>query len=146
MLQNRPFSNKCLHCIVGSLRGQARQMLLQLVLGIIVMAKFEGNAVPQLQEVITYEAFLNWKVPQLTIYLKSHAINQSSNKSTLAKKAFDVWRVGLSVENTVKEDKAAIRKTQKNKLKIKGGLIQLPDPKTLLVGWKKSFQGMPEVQ
>ena len=110
------------------------------------MAKFEGNAVPQLQEVMTYEAFMNWKVPQLKMYLKSHAINQSGNKSTLAKKAFDVWQLGLSVESTVEEDKAAILKTQKNKLKIEGGLIQLPDPKTLLVGWKKSFQGMPEVQ
>ena len=120
-------------------------MLLQLVLGIIAMAKFEENAVPQLQEVMTYEAFMNWKVPQLKMYLKSHAINQSGKKSTLAKKAFDVWRLGLSVESTVEEDKAAILKTQKNKLKIEGGLIQLPDPKTLLVGWKKSFQGMPEV-
>ena len=73
---------------------------------------------------MSYEVFVNWKVTELELCVKSHAINQSGNKSSLVKKVLNVWRLGLSIESrlTVEDDKAAILKTQKSKLKIEGGL------------------------
>ncbi len=113
---------------------------------VFVMASIERESVSRLQDVMTYDLFMKWKVPELKNYLKSHAINQSGFKPALAAKAFDVWRLGLGTATTVEEDENAIRKTQKDKLKLEGGLIQLPDPKKLLIGWTNGFQSVPEVQ
>jgi len=80
------------------------------------------------------------KIEDLKRCLKDRDLNLSGERH-LAEKAFGGVKLGLPQAPTRTEDEENKKQTKEEKLLLEDGLIQLPSPNDLKIGWEQEVSG-----
>ena len=90
------------------------------------------------------EKYLKLKKQELSSFLRARNVpvtNETHHE--LAEKAYYAEKLGLLPKPTDNEAELAIEKSKESKLHLDGGMIRLPRPESLQLGWEVSPQSLP---
>ena len=93
-----------------------------------------GLRYPRTKEGMTMQDFETWTMVQLQVpSIADRCINKTGNKNKLVENAYGAYSMGLEVTvSDVQEEQAEIARDVHNKLLLEGGMLRLPNPKSLL--------------
>ena len=91
--------------------------------------------------------FENWKVSELRAFLLARDVPVGDQmKALLVRNCYLAVSLGLQVKKKTPEAYAqTIVDTKREKLILDAGLIRLPDPDSLTVGWENSPSSLPNI-
>lgn len=90
------------------------------------------------------ELMSRFKVDTLRSYLRDRDLNISGNKQYLAEKVFGACKLGIARATTVQQDDVKMSEEKREKLCLEDGVIKLPPPRCLKVGWQTGSTNFPD--
>lgn len=90
------------------------------------------------------EVIEQFKVEELKTYLRVRSLNLSGDKRCLAEKVFGAYKLGIQKASTEEQDTLSKIHEKEKRLCLEDGLIKLPPPLSLRIGWQFGSTNLPD--